>query len=615
MRITFNSQYKSVKKFEFDGEIPRFTLITGLNGSGKTHFLEAIAQGYLRATPLQEPAKIVYFNLLSLIPAEGDAASHDGRIENRHRIIQIIRQFKKGNGFIKHSETGLSINRTEIHRQLFTSLGYVNLDDKDEIEFLFHEAKKLRQGVDLFSLSEEEIGRLPLFSREELFSRNLIREFSSYRDLWLKNEIAKHRRSRGEQIEYLDSEPFIQLNGAAPWEMLNENFKTCGFKFRVSEPDRWSFSQYKPKLTKLSGEKEVSLSDLSSGEKIIAALLIALYDSREKSRNRSFGNSLVLLDEIDAVLHPSMARIYIDFVTKSLVQDLQIHVIAATHSASTVALAPDESIYTIAAGDNGPELKKETKASALNLLTAGVPILSVSYEGRRQVFVESDNDAKLYSELYSILRTELNSERSLEFVGTGIRDKNDNEIHSGRSVVETLVRQLSERGNKSVYGLVDWDGHSKEEGNLKVLACGRRYSIENVLLDPLVLIAALIDTDPNMAKEIGLNANDTFVSLPNCCVTKLQDVVTKVDERVIGQIETSSEVKYLNFTLNVSDKYLSLNGHNLEEKILKAFPKLKKHKNEGLKWYIVSKVLKNHTCFIPIEIIDAFNSLLAPDSH
>ena len=69
----------------------------------------------------------------------------------------------------------------------------------------------------------------------------------------------------------------------------------------------------------------------------------------------------------------------------------------ATHSASTVALAPENSLHVMYADKSG--VHSISKSGALNLLTVGVPTLALSYDGRRQVFVESPNNTA-YSEAY-----------------------------------------------------------------------------------------------------------------------------------------------------------------------------------------------------------------------
>jgi len=157
---------------------------------------------------------------------------------------------------------------------------------------------------------------------------------------------------------------------------------------------------------------DLYFADLSSGEKVLMSLALCLYYT-EDTRQITNYPKLLLLDEIDAPLHPSMCRLYLDVLIRTVVETHKICVIATTHSPSTVAIAPEESIYVIEPNKVG--LHKTTKARALSILTDGVPTLSISFDGRRQVFVESPNDAKIFDTIMQIFKGRIQSERSLEF--------------------------------------------------------------------------------------------------------------------------------------------------------------------------------------------------------
>ncbi|MBM9539067.1 ATP-binding protein, partial [Desulfobulbus alkaliphilus] len=92
---------------------------------------------------------------------------------------------------------------------------------------------------------------------------------------------------------------------------------------------------------------------------------------------------MMLFDEIDAPLHPSMSRNVIHTITNTLVDGFGIKVIATTHSPSTVALAPEGSVHVMNPGR--PGVHASSKAEALNILTVGVPTIAMSFDGRRQV--------------------------------------------------------------------------------------------------------------------------------------------------------------------------------------------------------------------------------------
>src|SRR5207247_9494265 len=101
-----------------------------------------------------------------------------------------------------------------------------------------------------------------------------------------------------------------------------------------------------------------------------------------------------LMNEPDAHLHHSMTRKFLDVIQNVFVNEKGVKVIMTTHSPSTVALAPEESIFLM--NKTTPRIAKANKDEALRILTSGVPTLSINYENRRQVFVESKYDVEFY---------------------------------------------------------------------------------------------------------------------------------------------------------------------------------------------------------------------------
>jgi predicted ATPase len=75
----------------------------------------------------------------------------------------------------------------------------------------------------------------------------------------------------------------------------------------------------------------------------------------------------LLLDEIDASLHPSMIRTLLNAVQTAFV-DKGSKVIVATHSPTTVALTPASSLYFVEAGPKQKRLEKHHKKKPLRYL-------------------------------------------------------------------------------------------------------------------------------------------------------------------------------------------------------------------------------------------------------
>ena len=114
---------------------------------------------------------------------------------------------------------------------------------------------------------------------------------------------------------------------------------------------------------------------------------------------------VVLLDEPDAFLHPSMIKSFLDVIENVFIGEKNIKVVITTHSPSTIGLCNESSLFIMNKGGN--RIEKVTKDKALKVLTAGVPALSINYENRRQVFVESKYDVFFYDRIYDKLKNRL----------------------------------------------------------------------------------------------------------------------------------------------------------------------------------------------------------------
>lgn len=132
--------------------------------------------------------------------------------------------------------------------------------------------------------------------------------------------------------EVFDKEAWLKT---APWTILNQLFADLGFKYRFK--DDYAFKT--PNMEEnpmLRDHSEVrSLSDLSDGEKAILKLALTALDE-EISRDVQ----LVLFDEYDAPLNPSLAEAFFHVIEKFYISR-GIQVIVATHSPATISLAPE----------------------------------------------------------------------------------------------------------------------------------------------------------------------------------------------------------------------------------------------------------------------------------
>ena len=212
--------------------------------------------------------------------------------------------------------------------------------------------------------------------------------------------------------------------------------------------------------------------------------------------------SLIIFDEPDAYLHPSLCSTMLKVIKDVLIGEHGIKVIMTTHSPTTVAMLPETSLFCMKEG----VMKKTTKQEAILALTAGLNTISVYYENVKQVFVEADNDNIFLTNVYHQAMTAglLNKDINLRFVNVG--DKKD----GGCTTATKVVNDLWKAGNKTVYGIIDYDGKNNPSERIKILGGGSRYAIDNYLMDPLVLSMLFLD-EPGEKTRVGFDINDTLV--------------------------------------------------------------------------------------------------------
>ena len=78
------------------------------------------------------------------------------------------------------------------------------------------------------------------------------------------------------------------------------------------------------------------------------------------------------MDEIGTNLHPSMMQQFLDVVQDVFIKEYGLKIFLVTHSPSTVALVPDDSIFVMRKKEeDGPRIERVGKSEALNVLSEG----------------------------------------------------------------------------------------------------------------------------------------------------------------------------------------------------------------------------------------------------
>ena len=291
---------------------------------------------------------------------------------------------------------------------------------------------------------------------------------------------------------------------------------------------------------------------------------------------------MLLLDEPDASLHPTMTKEFLDVIYEELVIKKGVKVFLTTHSPSTIALTDEKYLYFMSR--SGKRLTKTSKDKALGILTEGLNTISVKYENRRQVFVESNYDREFYEMIFRKVKKSLHKDISLHFISSGIdkipvsEEVPDGDCYRVKNVVKELTR---EGGNNKVFGIIDWDAKNNPESNILVNGHKIRYSLENYIFAPLILAAFLLDCQIISREGLELENNENYTDLPELSASKLNSISDFICEKVKKHIKDRSldynpvAVEYINGkTIQIPKWYLEYPGHGLEELIIKAFPKL-----------------------------------------
>ncbi|EDV29295.1 uncharacterized protein TRIADDRAFT_51463 [Trichoplax adhaerens] len=332
---------------------------------------------------------------------------------------------------------------------------------------------------------------------------------------YLREEMGQPIKTYGSWKDYVRY--FLQMDNTL--YDVNKHLYKNGFKFDV----------YIMEDGQLICQKRVPFNipviqvQLSSGEQLELLSLLWLFGSKNLAKANDSG--IILLDEPDAHLHPSLVQEVIETIKTKLISKLGIQVIMTTHSPTTVSLAPKDCIYVMTENNMTKEIKIEKAASkrqAIQLLTAEFVHVNLPF---RMVFVEARDDKKFYTMIQDKLARErlIASTYPLLFMAVGKHKKRpDSADESGsrmiekscRAYVENIVESCVNESDEDqslrefIFGLVDND--NREDPKLYNIRCLKRYSIENYLYDPIHIYYYL--RSKNKAEEMKSEINNHSVT-------------------------------------------------------------------------------------------------------
>lgn len=616
MNLRFKKQHKSIKDLPFLA-VPNFTVITGTNGSGKTHLLEAIKDGAVEVTGCpRNKGSVLPFDWTSFAANVSENASPEQVHQQRENAITAVLQHQDSQAkqlpqyFLNQKITGhaqiadpawlANASDPEIESVLLVcTLGGQAFDEGAAGRFRTAFARRRENVIRNFRATLQQYGdfetilelqasqaECSLLTVDESTLRDsfpltwnakntLQVEFAGWFSAWHAtyeyNKVNKYYHTQCGETDrhYLSNEAFRQKYGNEPWDIANSVLQNAGFRHRFSKPTHQIGNLAKPfqlRLVDPDDGTELKTTELSSGEKILLAITLMLYQS---TGDLGLANlpKLLLLDEVDAPLHPSFTRSLIETLAEKFVGELGVAVIMTTHSPSTVALAPEESVYELVRRPR--ELRKTSISAATQILSAG--FISVT-PADIVVITESGADPDYYQPLYSTLvQKELcNPNPPLSFLAAS--KPGDDGIGGGSSQVQNWAPKLHDLGLDRFRGLIDKDGTNQPDSIISVLD---RYSIENYLFDPLTLTAYLIHR--GIPDPFGVGAGDLmqirdFIGAePVTVIPLVRSLCTWLASQTsIPEIASSSTVHcdYVGFdAIEIPEWWLNTRGHDVETRI------------------------------------------------
>ncbi|QEM11851.1 ATP-binding protein [Mucilaginibacter rubeus] len=614
MYLQIVENQKRLKNTTTDIYLPDFVVITGANGSGKSQLLESIKTNF-KIDSMQEKVfypsstlknadevpydreKISLIGLNQFQPHSGNAKSIIEDKANFQRLLSI------SNIIASEIELNPAVDvlnpnnfNTEFLRIYITPEATYNpsiLRELQRVELEVIDIVAKKSGKALGDLKFHDFTIYSPIPKSGLFSSNLTTLFLQF----LQKEKYYPHKADEEVAPWITFEKILE-RGKLPFNLVYPKLNESGYVEALL-------------LDKDTGQ-QLKFEGLSSGEKTIMSLVFALYNSElEKNSNESQFPEVILFDEPDASLHPSLTKNFLQVIQDVFIKDNKVKVIMTTHSPSTIALSPIDSIFLMKNGN----LELVNKDDAIISLTEGLSNLTILYEHVKQVFVEAEFDVYFYQTLYNlILNDYLNPDKVLTFMASGKKNE------AGCDKVIEYTNLISANGNKTICGLIDWDlNKNRETDRIIVFGLNKRYTVENYVFDPTFLAFFLLLEQAEDVCKIGFDLTDNIITVTNISQEKLQNCVNLIVDRVyehrvkkISPDDTPTRITLLNgYYIMLPKWYLISPGHALEESCIAAFPKLNgfNQKPDKLKKEIVNKVIKLHYRFLPDDIIEPFSKL------
>jgi len=419
MKLAYDSDQPYISIHRFNPiKLKPFSILTGLNGSGKTHLLSAIKGGYIEIEDLDPDEDIVYYNYTDFMVKNSSAANGQQLRSKRDNAFKFLQGQKVGtiqganaiqisrSNFDRHFDEKIQKEIHDIHdfnifetpedkgysQELVTAInayctqirqsvfGNANFRKNPDRYSILEMIEKLGKPIHLLTIEEVRENYRPSLDDRDLLSNyvgnhffdHAINRYIAISDTLEDEDNQKTRSEIAANFDQLNPNPWDDFNRVLDLVHKSGNRPEV-FNFRVTDPteiilkrESYRTAAFNPMIVDRESGNPRTFESLSSGEKVLFALVLTMY----KSKTTSSFPKLLLLDEIDATLHPSMIDCLLTVLDDVFVTN-GTNVILATHSPTTVAFADPESLFIVNHGPAPNKVQSVTKEYALSLVSEG----------------------------------------------------------------------------------------------------------------------------------------------------------------------------------------------------------------------------------------------------
>ena len=456
MRIELQQAYKSIATLTTE-DLPDVAVLIGRNGAGKTQILEALKEGhavvsgidlkdielydmtsyrvpnvnvgnrgfnqfgkatadaFLLAAPGKRPPIEVAAEIFDQFAGEGEGESDD---ENRAQLVSSLMD-----------EIRLMPDFAIFPPERDRASPYKEALFKNVMRFFIPEKSERRRGKQAsppsFNGNQAVLLGTAMKLTEKLpheLTRDDIMRASNYEGGTLSNVISgvfagykvdqfiwAHTQIETDSVAFTDLLARYREKYPPPWEILrtilSEMRDAAGddglFDFDFSDPGEYplymgnyeTFS-FKAEMTNRTSGAKYEVDSLSSGEKILMALCLSSFNHYLGRRRPK----MLLLDELDAVLHPSMVAALVTTL-KSLFVNQGTKVLMTSHSAMTVAALDESDIFRVVRNEDHVSVARPTKSEAISELSGGLATVDAglriaAYDAARVTILTEGHNAR-----------------------------------------------------------------------------------------------------------------------------------------------------------------------------------------------------------------------------